>query len=108
MYDAIGKGVTFIGYFRHVVGIAIYILAECSSGTGRDELFEICNHVMAEGSPRLMIYEFLCVPTLEGLSVHAACLVDISEGVQYYIRVGQLLAGFGMCQKEHMDLLDGP
>ena len=62
---------------------------------------------MAEGGLRLIFIESLCVPTLEGFGVHDACLIDLVEGVKNEFCVGQLLASFGMHQKEHLQFLEG-
>ena len=75
------------------------LLAERCSGAGSDELFELRNHVLAEGSPRIAIIDLLRVQMIERFVVHTTRLVDLDEGVQYEICVGQFLAGFGMHKK---------
>ena len=81
MYNAIVQVFTIIGRFRHVVGAAIFLFSEHWSGAGSDDLFELRNHVLEKGSPRIKIGEFLCIPTLEVFDVHEARLVELDEGI---------------------------
>ena len=107
MYDDLGQGVTVIGRFHHVVGATLYLLAKRWSGAGRDDIFDFRNHVLTEGIPHLAIGEFICVPTIECLGVHATRIVELDKGVLYEISVGQFLVGFGMRRNKHLYFLDG-
>ena len=81
VYDTLVQGVTIISRLCHVVGASISFLDKCWSGAGSDEIFELHNHELAEGSPRFTIGEFLCVPTLEGFGVHVIRIVELDDGV---------------------------